>query len=143
VADLDRSLAFVMDPSGLNGGGLPGTALEALREAGIEARILEEIIREHGPQVLSQREAIETVIASAVTGGTLHRAARDLDVHANTLSRRLKGVGLSPRWLRRWARLKAYELRVEQGMDRSAALVVGGWTDPEQRRKAVVRLRDG
>ena len=143
VADLDHALAFVMDPSRLNGGGLPGSALEALREAGIEARILEEIVREHGPQVLSRRQSIEAVIARAVSGGTLQRAARDLDLHANTLARWLEGVGLSPRLLRRQVRARAFELRVEQGMDRRAALDAGGWTDHEKRRQTLSRLRDG
>jgi hypothetical protein len=143
VADLDRSLVFVMDPSRLNGGGLPESALEALREAGIEARILEEIVQEHGPQVLSQREAVEAVIARAVSGGTIGRAASDLGVHANTVAGWLKGVGLSPRPLRQQVRARAYELRVEQGMDCNAALDAGGWTDHEKRRQAQARLRDG
>jgi hypothetical protein len=142
VADLDRSLVFVMDPSRLNGGGLPGSALEALREAGVEARILEEIVREHGPQVLSRRQSIETVIARAAAGGTLQRAASDLGVHANTLARWLRGVGLSPRQLRQRVRIMAYEIRVEQGMERNAALDAGGWTDHEKRRQTLARLRD-
>ncbi|MFO7893211.1 MAG: transposase, partial [Longimicrobiales bacterium] len=116
---------------------------EALREAGIEARILEEIIREYGPQVLSRREAIEAVIARAAAGGTLQRAARDLGVHPNTLARWLEAVGLSPRPLRQQVRARAFELRVEQGMDRNAALDAGGWTDHDKRRQTLARLRDG
>jgi transposase-like protein len=100
VADLDRSLVFVMDPSRLNGGGLPGTA----------------------------------------AGGTLQRAARDLDVHPNTLARWLEAARLSPRPLRQKVRITAYELRVEQGMERTGALVAGGWTDHEERRQTLARL---
>ena len=142
VADLDHVLAFVMNPGRLHGMRLPATALEALRKAGIEGRILEEIVREHGPEVLSGREWIEAVIARAAAGGTLQRAAIDLGIHANTLARWLKGVGLSPRPLRQQVRARAFELRVEQGMERNAALVAGGWPDHEQRRKAMARLRD-
>ena len=142
VADLDRSLVFVMDPARLNGGGLPGNSFQALREAGIEGRILEEIVCEYGPEVLSQREPLNALIARAVTGSTIARAANDLGVHPRTLARRLKGVGLSSGWLRQWARLRAYELRLQMGIEARVALVAGGWADQEQRRKAAARLHD-
>jgi AraC-like DNA-binding protein len=142
VADLDRSLVFVMDPSRLNGGGLAGSALEALRQAGVEGRILEEIVREYGPQVLSRRERIEALIARAVSGSTIGRAASDLGIHPDTLARQLKGVGLSARRLRQWARLRGYEHRTRMGMDPGVALAASGWTDQEHRRRAVQRLRE-
>lgn len=141
IADLNHSLAFVMNPGRLNGGGLPVTALDALREAGVEGRILEEVIEEHGPEVLVHGALIRAVIARAVAGGTCGRAARDLGVHPDTLARRLKGIGLSPRLLRQRVRVRAYELRTALEVDRSAALVAGGWTTHEQRRKAGARLR--
>ena len=141
VAHLDRSLVFVMDPSRLSGGGLPESALEALREAGVEGRILEEIVRKHGPEVLSEQQSLRALIGRAVAGSTIARAANDLCVHPDTMTRRFKRVGLSARWLRRWVRMRAYQLRVELGVDRSVALVAGGWTDHEQRRKASARLR--
>jgi AraC-like DNA-binding protein len=143
VADLDRSLVFVMDPARLSGGALPASALETLREAGIEGRIMEEIVCDYGPQVLSQRQSIEALIARAAAGGTLQRAANDVGVHPNTLARWLKGVGLSPRRLRQQVRVRAFELRVEQGMERNTALDAGGWTDHEKRRQTLARLRDG
>lgn len=141
IAALDHSLAFVMNPARLNGGGLPVTALAALLEAGIEGRILEEIVAEHGPEVLVHGALIRAVIARAVAGGTCGRAARDLGVHPDTLARRLNAVGLAPRLVRQRVRVRAYELRTDLGVERSAALVAGGWTSHQQRRKAVARLR--
>lgn len=137
---LDHSLVFLMDPVALAHGRLPVSALQALREAGIEGRILEEVVREYGPAVLSEQESLKALIARAVAGSTIGRAASDLGIHPDTLARRLNGVGVAPRWLRQWARLRAYELRVELGTDGRIALGAGGWTHHEQRRKAMARL---
>lgn len=142
VAHLDRSLVFAMDPARLNGGGLPASAFETLREAGIEGRILEEIVRKYGSEVLSERKSLDALIARAVSGSTIGRAAKDIGIHPDTLARQLKGVGVSPLWLRRWARVRAYQLRTQTGMDPGVALAAGRWTDHEQRRKAVARLRE-
>lgn len=140
IAGLGHSLVFVKDPTVLVGGGLPESSLAALRGAGIQGRILTEIVNDHGPEVLSKRESLMALIASAVTGGTLRRAAKYLCIHPDTLSRRLKRVGLSPRLLRRQVRVRAYELRVEMGAERSVALTACGWTDHKHRRKATARL---
>ena len=131
-----------MDPARLNGGGLSANGLEALREAGIEGRILEEIVREYGPQVLSERESLEALIARAVSGSTIGRAASDLGIHPDKIGRELKGVGLSARRLRQWARLRGYEHRTRMGMAPGLALAACGWTDQEHRRRAVARLRE-
>lgn len=141
VAGLNHSLVFAMDPSLLNGGGLPESALQTLREAGIEARMLEEVVREYGPEVLSEEETLRALIARAAAGGTIGGAARDLGVHPDTLARRLAAVGLSARWLRQWVRLRAYGLRVQMGMDSRVALMAGGWADQQQRRKTAARFR--
>ena len=130
-----------MDPARLNGAGLPSSALEALRQTGTEGRILEEIVREYGPQVLSERESLEALIARAVSGSTIGRAASDLGIHPDTLARQLKGVGLSARRLRQWARLRGYDHRTQMGMAPAVALAASGWTDQEHRRRAVQRLR--
>lgn len=141
IAELDHSLTFVLDPGELNGGGLPAGALEALRNAGIEGRILQEIVNEHGPEVFAEQGMLRAVIARAVSGGTLGRAARDLGVHPDTLARWLKSAGLSPRLLRQGIRMRAFELRVELGMERGVALGACGWTHQGPRRRALGRLR--
>lgn len=136
-------MAFLLNPGQLNGLVLPEDALAELQDSGVEGRIIEEIVSEQGPEVLSEEESLQSVIARAVAGGTIGRAASDLGVQPYTLARRLNGVGLSPRWLRHWARLRAYYLRVGLGMDRRSALSAGGWTDHAQRRKATARFRKG
>lgn len=142
VADLDHSLEFFMNPRRLNGEGLPASALQALRDAGIEGRMLEEIVREHGREVLSEEKALRVLISRAAAGGSIGRAASDLGVHQDTLVRRLDRVGLSLGPLKRRVRVRAYGLRVEHGVNPSVALLAGGWTNHEQRRKTMSRLRE-
>ena len=140
LAGLPHSLTFLLRPSALVAGGLPGRALDQLREAGVEGRILGETVERYGEQVLEQEETLRALIARACCGGTVSRAARDLGVSPQTVTRRLGALGVSAVRLRSWTRHRSYRLRLELGVGSTAALEASGWTSQDDRRKAVKRL---
>ena len=139
LAHLPYSLAFLLRPSDLVAGGLPREALGRLRQAGVEGRIFDEVVERYGEQVSAQEETLRAVIARACFGGTVSRAARDLGVAPWTATRRLGSVGIAAGHLRSKVRLRAYEVRVELGVDPAEALRASGWTHQEDRRKAAKR----
>lgn len=141
IVHLEHTLTFLLDPSDLVAGALPARTLETLQHESVVGRIMDEILAEHGPRVLEEQHALQALVSRAVDGHTIGRAARDLGIHRDTLSRRLRRTGLAAGWLKSWIRLRAFHVRVSQGMDRTTALAAGGWTDHDQRRKAAARLR--
>lgn len=140
LAALDRSLAFLLDPSKAIGRVLPQEALQQLRAKSVEGRLLEEIIGREGQHVRTEEETLRALVVAAARGGTLASAGSDLGVSAECVRRRLAGVGLSARNMKREVRALAYELRLALGLDRDSALLAGGWSDHEQRRKFMSRL---
>lgn len=140
LAELPYPLAFLLRPGDLVADGLPREALGRLRDASVEGRIFDEVVERYGEQVLEQEETIRALIGRACCGGTVSRAARDLGVAPFTVTRRLGSVGVSARDLRSAARLRAYEFRVELGVDPAEALRASGWTGQEDRRKAARRI---
>jgi AraC-like DNA-binding protein len=140
LAQFEHPLNFLISPFDLVAGGLPATLLDEIRSASIEGRLLEEIIAHHGDAAKPMASTIRTLIYRAVRGGSVASVARDLGVSSRTVRRRLRKVGLSPGSLKQKLRLRAYELRLELGMSRNAALAAGGWNDHGQRRKCARRF---
>lgn len=142
LAGLPHPITFLLRPGDLVAGGLRGEALAQLREAGVEGRILDEVVERYGKEVLDQEETIRALIARACCGGTVARAARDLGVSSKTVRRRLHGAGIPAAGLfRAWVRLRAFEVRVQLGVDRTVALKAAGWRSQAERRKAARRAR--
>jgi acyl-coenzyme A thioesterase PaaI-like protein len=123
-------------PAELCAGGVPGAAMDAVRAAAVESRILEELVQRHGTAILEALPTLKITVAQAVRGGTVQAAARELGVTRDTVRRRLKAVGLSAGLLMAKARLRAFDLRIEMGYDRGSALVTCGWSSHDARRKA-------
>jgi AraC-like DNA-binding protein len=99
------------------------------------------LVAHHGQDILRERNMFEAVIARGAGGGTAESVARVLGVSERTLRRRLSCYGLTPRELIPRVRLRAYELRVDQGTPRVDALLAGAWGNHEARRKAKARHR--
>lgn len=140
LARLGHALIFLIPPRDLVAGGLPARLLEEVRSASVEGRLLEEVLAHLGDSARPLAATIRALISRAVRGGSVASAARDLGVSGRTVRRRLKSIGLSPGHLKQEVRLRAYELRVELGMSRSAALAAGGWSHQDHRRKCQLRL---
>jgi hypothetical protein len=133
----------VISPAELENGHLPQSAVDIIRELSIEGLILEEFVAEHGDRVLSRRLTLECLIAHAIRGGTLNAVVRDLGCSPTTVWRQVGDLGLRPSTLMRWARLRAYQLRIELGVRPGAALKAGGWNEDRARRKAASRWSVG
>lgn len=141
VAKCRFPIEFVLPPSELIDGNVPVEALEQVRGAAVEGQILGELIHERGTRISAPEHTITTLIAHAVRGGTVASAAADLGVTRETVTRRVGGAGIRARRLMSWARLRAFDIRVELGWDRNLALGACGWMSHEARRKAAARLR--
>lgn len=141
LAGLPHPLTFLIRPGSLVAAGLSTEALGQLREAGVEGRIFDEVVERYGEEVLREEETVAALIAWACCGGTVAGTASDLGVASFTVTRRLAAVGISAECLRSWTRLRAYDIRLELGVDPSDALRASGWTSQNARRKAALRLR--
>lgn len=140
LASFPHPVVGMVSPSELQAGGLPRTALERLRAASVEGRVLDRLVLRFGRKLLQESSIVRCLIAHAVRGGTVAAAARDVGVSCDTIRRRLAVVGLRPRELIRAARILAYEERRLQGASPPVALCACGWNDPEHLRRA--RRRD-
>lgn len=129
----------VLRPAELLDGRLPMSALQDIREYSIEGSLLEELVLLFGATVLSRRPMIESIIAHGIRGATLHSVTRSEGCSTVTVWRRLADLPFTAAVLLRWARLRAYELRLASGVPTKAALIAGGWKDPSARTKAVKR----
>lgn len=142
LAELPFALTFRLSTGDLIAGGLPTFTLNQLREASLEGSLIAEVLHTYGGLVSPEIQTIRAVVARAVHGGTLSSAARDLDVSPETLRLRLGQVGIRAVDLRRWVRVRAYELRIGLGVDAGTAAAACGWTSQDQRRKAFHRFRE-
>lgn len=129
----------VVSPGELCAGGISNAVLNKVRAAAVEGRIIEELVNRHGSAILEARSTLTAAVAHAVRGGTVQGVGRELGVTRDTVRRRLNAVGVSAGVLMAWARLRAFEFRVELGYDRAAALIASGWMSPDARRKAAAR----
>lgn len=133
-------LAFLISPSDLVGGALPESAWRPLVDASVVGVLLEEVLVEVGPADEGTRAVLRSLVARGAHGSTVARAASDVGVSTETVRRRLRTTGYSPNAVLRWARHRAFEVRISLGAHRSASLLAGGWSSHEQRRKARSRL---
>jgi AraC-like DNA-binding protein len=115
---------------------VPRDALDQLRAASVEGRVLERLILQFGVALLEHLPVVRCLVAHAVRGGTISAAARDLGMSVDTLRRRMTVAGVRPRDFMRAARVLAYEERRTQGASAGIALAACGWTDAEDLRQA-------
>jgi hypothetical protein len=130
----------IFSPDWLDRGRVPSSALAEMRAVSVEGRILDELCGIHGDEIQAQRPLMEALVSCAAAGGTLKRFSREVGLSDETVRRRLALVGLRPKRLMAWARLRAYDLRVELGDRPAGALLACGWTDPKSRQKVRRRL---
>jgi hypothetical protein len=126
----------VVLPCELEAGGLPRDALDRLRAASVEGRVLDRLVLQFGDALLEHLPGVRCLVAHAVRGGTVSAAVSDLDISVDTVGRRLAEFGVRPRDFMRAARVLAYEERRMQGASATTALAACGWTDSEQLRRA-------
>lgn len=141
LAKAKHPVTLFLRPEALIGEAVPAEALCRVRQASVEGRLLEELVEAAGASVLEERRALEALVARGTNGGSVAGAARDLGVNTETLRRRLRPFGLKPSDVTRWTRVRGFEIRVELGTERNAALWAGGWMTHEQRRKTARRAR--
>jgi AraC-like DNA-binding protein len=139
LATFTHPIIAVAKPDELIDGCVPLRMLDALRRDSIEALILQELIDERGEEILREKDLLTALIYRAINGGTLARVARDLGISRSTLRRRVRALGWRAAHLRNHIRLCAYEIRIAGGASSGGALLAGGWTDPEARRKCYRR----
>jgi transposase-like protein len=140
LASCPHPVRAVVRPSDLVAGGLPRVALDQLRAASVEGRVLDRLVLQFGGALLEHMPLVRGLVAHAVRGGTVSAAARDLGVSVDTVRRRLAVAGVRPSDFMRAARVLAYEKRRAQGASARIALAACGWTDAEQLRR--VRRRN-
>jgi AraC-like DNA-binding protein len=139
-ASFDHPLTTVATPDELIDGRVPLRMIDELRAKSIEAPILQALIDERGDTILKEERLLTTIIPHAMRGGKLTRMAKDFGVSSDTLRRRIRALGWQPAHLVSFIRVRAYEIRVAAGVSPGAALLAGGWTDPEAKRKVARRL---
>lgn len=132
----------LITPDELIAGGVSMKHLEAIRSHSLEGAILQELVSEHGDHILANATTVKALISRAVDGGTLKAVARDLNVHVQTVHDRLEAVGLDPRRTKSFIRVRCYYLRIRLGVKPAEALLAGGWTSQEARRKCLARVRN-
>lgn len=140
LAGFPHRLPLYLNPDELLAGRVSKSVLSRLRLNSLEGRLFDEIVLDY-PEVSTEGVTLLALISRAAHGGTLSAVAKDLGVTPQTLRRRLRRCGISPGKLVRRTRLRAFDLRIELGMDRGAALYAGGWSSHDQRRKTATRLR--
>ncbi len=126
----------VVPPCDLEAEGLPRDALDWLRTASVEGRVLDRLVLQFGDALLEHLPVVRCLVAHAVRGGTISAASGDLNISVDTVGRRLAEFGVRPRDFMRAARVLAYDERRKQGASAPTALVACGPTDPEQLRRA-------
>jgi hypothetical protein len=130
LASCPHPVTAVVPPSDLVAGGVPRVALDQLRAASVEGRVVDRLVLQFGGALLEQLPLVRCLVAHAVRGGTVSAAARDLGVSGDTVRRRLTAAGVRPRDFMRAARLLAYEERRSQGASARTALAACGWPTP-------------
>jgi hypothetical protein len=140
LASCPHPVVSVVPPSTLEAGGLPRHAMDELRTASVEGRVLDRLVVRFGWGLMAELSVVRCLVAYAVRGGTVSRAARDLGVSLDTVRRRLAAAGVRPRDFMRAARILAYDQWRTQGATPLVALAACGWTDPEHVRRT--RRRD-
>jgi hypothetical protein len=136
LASCPHPVRAVVRPSDLVAGGLPRVALDQLRAASVEGRVLDRLVLQFGGALLEHMPLVRGLVAHAVRGGTVSAAVSDLDISVDTVRRRLTAAGVPPRDFMRAARVLAYEERRRRGASAPTALAACGWTDPEHLRRA-------
>ncbi len=129
----------VVPPCDLEAGGLPRDALDRLRAASVEGRVLDRLVLQFSGALLGHLPVVRCLVAHAVRGGTVSAVSGDLDISVDTVGRRLAEFGVRPRDFMRAARILAYDEWRMQGASAPTALAACGWTDPEQLRRARLR----
>ncbi len=136
LATCPHPVTAVVPPSDLVAGGLPRVALDQLRAASVEGRVLERLVLRFGGALLEQLPLVWCLVAHAVRGGTVSAVARDRGLSVDIVGRRPAVAGLRPRDFIRAARVLAYEERRTQGASARTALAACGWTDAAHLRQA-------
>lgn len=126
----------VIHPDRIEDGSAPSWALSEIRFASVERRILQELVQEHGTPIMAERYLLEVLIANGIRGVTVERLSRRAGLSHDTVSRRLKVVGIQAGALVRVVRLRAYDLLVESGEPPASAVSACGWTSAKARYEA-------
>jgi hypothetical protein len=143
LGECERVIRPLLSTGELIAGAPPIAAVERLREASVEGRIMEELVAEFRESILAERKILTALIGRAVNGGTLQSAARDLKCSQEKVRLHLAKFGITPGQLMTRVRLRAYDLRKQLGVSTSYALTAGGWDNPEARRKVAGRSKNG
>jgi hypothetical protein len=97
LASCPHPVRAVVPPSDLAAGRQPQDALDQLRAASVEGRVLDRLVLQFGGALLEHLPLVRSLVAHAVRGGTVSAAARDLGVSVDTVRRRLTAAGVPPR----------------------------------------------
>lgn len=136
-----QPVPVVVPPEDLEDGCLPVDVFMILRNASVEGRILEELRCAGRAATPAVRATVRCLVSHGVRGGTVNSVAAELGCSTATVWRRVTRIGLKPRVLMSWARLRAYELRIELGDSPEAARRAGGWLSRRAWEKGVGRIR--
>lgn len=131
-----------LTPEELVGGTLPPAVFAELQERSLEGQILDELTHLYGRAILHGRFRIQALISHAVAGKTVQSTARHCGCSVDTLERHLAHLGFSAGRLASAVRVRAFQLRVQNGAAGQAALESCGWHDREYYRRVLHRVRE-
>lgn len=133
----------VLVPEDLPRGRVTSDVLNLIREASVEARVIELWIERYGIIDTEELPTLYTLAAHAVRAGRIKSIKSSIGCSIGTLTRRLRKVGYPPPGtLLREGRIASVQIRVDTGIEPRLAREAAGWYSAEMYARARRRFRN-
>src|SRR5690625_1814107 len=137
----------VLDPvliaDDLPGGRVASDAINIIRIATVEAKVVERWIQQYGIIDTEEFPTLYALAIHAVRGGRIKSIKNSFGYSIRTLTRRLRKIGYPPPGtLLREGRIASVQIRIDMGVEPRLAREAAGWDSAELVRRARRRFRD-